>query len=677
MKKTLYFLSVLLISIFTMVSCVEDDLTEQVQNLSAPQELDITFNITQDNSGLVTLTPSASGAASYELFYADGTDESIDLLPGESTERMYPEGNYPIRLVATAINGKTSELVKDLMVSFRAPENLVIDIQQDPASNLGIIVKATADFATMFEVTFGEDPSLPAQPLAVDGETSYLYTNTGDYIVTVTAFSGGAATTSGTQTVTILDPFVLPVDFESATLPYNFIDFGGAASAKVANPDTNGNSSAFVAETIKTAGAQVFAGTVVELDNPIDFTTFQKLKIDSWSPLPAGTVVKMKLENAADANINTEIDAATLVSSAWETLVYDFSAADLTQEYHKIILFYDFGNTGNGDTFYFDNIELTDQSAVALELPLDFESPVLNYGFTEFGGAPTSVIANPDMSGINTSPMVANTLKVNNAQTFAGAFIDLDNPIDFGTFDKIKMKVWTPQAGQIVKLKIENLSDPNINIEVDVMTTVANAWEELIFDFPGVMSSNDYQRIVVFFDFGNTGVGADYYFDDLEVTNGAPALALPLTFDNAALTYNFTNFGGATSTVIANPDATGANTTAMVGNLNKSSGSQVWGGSFIELDGPINFSSLQKIKMKTWSPQSGIVVKMKLENLADPNINIEVDVTNTVASVWEELTFDFTGINNANNYQRLVVFFDFGNAGTGADYYFDEIELTN
>ncbi|PQJ30662.1 hypothetical protein BST92_01350 [Nonlabens arenilitoris] len=660
-----------------VVSCVEDDLTNQVQNLSAPQELDITFNILQDNSGTVTLTPSSSGAASYELFYGDGSEESIELLPGESTERVYDEGVYSIRLLAISLNGKVSEITKDLMVSFRAPENLVIDITSDPNTSFGVIVTATADFATMFEVTFGEDATLPAQSLSTTGETGYVYSSTGDYMVTVTAFSGGAATTTATEMVSIIDPFLLPIDFESATLAYNFIDFGGAASAKVANPDPLGNNSSFVAETTKNIGAQVFAGTVIELDEAIDFTTFQKIKLDSWSPLPAGAIVKMKLENALDSNISTELDVPTAATSSWETLIFDFSAADLTQQYQKVIVFYDFGNAGNSDTFYFDNIELTGQSPIALELSLDFESTLLTYNFDNFGGANTSLVSNPDISGLNTSSMVGNLNKSNGSQVWAGSFIELDNPIDFSLMQMISIKTWSPQSGITVKMKLENLADPNINVEVDVVNTVANAWEELTFDFTGITNTNNYQRVVVFFDFGNAGAGTDYYFDDIALTDGMAALELPVTFEDTTLNYSFTDFGGAATLVIANPDATGINTTATVANLNKSNGSQVWAGSFIELDAPVDFTSLQKIKLKTWSPQSGIVVKMKLENSADANINTEVDVINTVANGWEELTFDFTGINSSNNYQKIVVFFDFGNAGTGVDYYFDEIELTN
>jgi hypothetical protein len=79
--------------------------------------------------------------------------------------------------------------------------------------------------------------------------------------------------------------------------------------------------------------------------------------------------------------------------------------------------------------------------------------------------------------------------------------------------------------------------------------------------------------------------------------------------------------------------------------------------------------------MKVWSPASGITVKLKLENLANNNINIERDAVTTVANGWEELTYDFNGIVNSNNFQRVVVFFDFGNPGTGATYYFDDIRL--
>ena len=137
----------------------------------------------------------------------------------------------------------------------------------------------------------------------------------------------------------------------------------------------------------------------------------------------------------------------------------------------------------------------------------------------------------------------------------------------------------------------------------------------------------------------------------------------------------FTVFGNIADTeVVANPDTSGANVTANVAQLTKSMGSEVWAGTFFETT-PLDFNSYNQISVKTWSPISGIVVKLKLEN-SDASITHEVDVTNSVANGWEELVYDFSDAPAAD-YVRVVIFFDFGNAGDDSIYYFDEFKLTN
>jgi len=49
-------------------------------------------------------------------------------------------------------------------------------------------------------------------------------------------------------------------------------------------------------------------------------------------------------------------------------------------------------------------------------------------------------------------------------------------------------------------------------------TTISNAWEELIYDFSTAPVA-DYVRVVIFFDFGNSGDGLVYYYDDFTLTN--------------------------------------------------------------------------------------------------------------------------------------------------------------
>jgi hypothetical protein len=127
--------------------------------------------------------------------------------------------------------------------------------------------------------------------------------------------------------------------------------------------------------------------------------------------------------------------------------------------------------------------------------------------------------------------------------------------------------------------------------------------------------------------------------------------------------------------VIANPDQSGANTTANVAELTKPSGAETWAGAFFERSTPLDLVTYSKIKVRVWSPKTGIVVKLKLEN-QDASITHEMDLNPSVGNSWEELTYDFSGAPAAD-YIRVVMFFDFENPGDDTIYYYDEFELTN
>lgn len=67
-------------------------------------------------------------------------------------------------------------------------------------------------------------------------------------------------------------------------------------------------------------------------------------------------------------------------------------------------------------------------------------------------------------------------------------------------------------------------------------------------------------------------------------------IAPPIDFELTPSTvYNFANFDGVSSTVIANPQSNGINTSSNVGQMVKNAG-QVWGGSLIQMTNPLDFS---------------------------------------------------------------------------------------
>lgn len=672
-KKIKYLFSVSLALLF-FLNCSED-----VNNLSfiddvvAPTNLKAVFNIVPDNSGLVSITPNADGAVSYEIGFGDGSEDIAVVETGESVNHVYAEGNYTVSIKAIGITGLESEATQQLVVSFRAPENLVINADIDESNPFQVNVSATADYAASFLVYFdSSNPDEEPTPMALEETVSFVYPLVGDYTVRVVAQSGGVETIEGTADVTVSTPTELPIDFEVFDTTV-FFGFGGASGEVIDNPDTNGNSSAKVAKIVKGA-PEVWAGNVIVASSPIDFSTKKLITLDVWSPRPGGTLT-FKLENLNDAGIFIEKQVTLVGNSQWEEVSIDFSDIDEAQSYQKLVWFFDLGTAGDGSddwTFYVDNIDQDFAGVVTSQMIEDFEGTPP--AFTVFGDiAATEVIANPDASGINTSANVAQLTKSNGSQVWAGTFFETAAPIDLAAFGQINVKTWSPTAGIVVKLKLEN-ADASVTHEVDLNTTVANAWENLLYDFSAAPVA-DYVRIVIFFDFGNAGDGSLYYYDDIELigSGGIPDLEFQ-NFEGAAPA--FTVFGDIAATeVIANPDASGINTTGNVAQLTKSNGSQVWAGTFFEVGTPLDLSSYTQISVKTWSPKSGIVVKLKLEN-ADASIVHEQDLNTSVTNTWEELVYDFSGAPAAD-YVRVVIFFDFGTAGDDSVYYFDEFKLTN
>ena len=135
----------------------------------------------------------------------------------------------------------------------------------------------------------------------------------------------------------------------------------------------------------------------------------------------------------------------------------------------------------------------------------------------------------------------------------------------------------------------------------------------------------------------------------------------------------FVTFGDmANVEVVANPKKVG-NTSAKVVKMVRTKGSQTWAGAFFTSEN-LDMKNHKVLKLNALSPKAGIVVKAKLEN-ATGNVSKEVDVRLTQKDVWQELSFDFTGIDTSATYTKVVVFFDFGEKGDDTTYYYDEITL--
>ncbi len=326
-----------------------------------------------------------------------------------------------------------------------------------------------------------------------------------------------------------------------------------------------------------------------------------------------------------------------------------------------------------------------------VNLPVDFESTSIDYPFSDFGGGQMSRIDNPDKSGINTSSKVARMIK-NTGDPWGGSVLQLAAPIDLSTNKHFKMKVWTPGIGKKVLLKIENQSNGALAYEQEKVTTVGNAWEELVFDFTGANTANSYQKLVFIFELGTVGNGTSnftFYLDDIvqfKSTGGKAIVDLPITFqDTATVDYKLTDFGGNASSIV--PDPTDANN--LVGKAIKTGNAELWAGTTIGGNGlakAIPFSSTDtKMSVRVWSPTADTPIRLKVENAGNGAISVEADVKTTKASAWETLEFNFSNqapgtaaLNPANTYNKVSMFFNFGTTGAAAGektYYWDDIKF--
>jgi len=685
----LFLVSCLLIA---FMGCEDDDIrsTDFVDDAAAPSEVQLQFRTTQDNSGLVTITPTAVGATQFDVLFGDGTGNSVSLDPGQSADNAYAEGTYTVTVTATGINGLITEAQQQLVVSFQAPQNLVVTIENDAVVSKQVNVNATADFAMSYDVYFGE-PGVDAPVSGNIGDTvSYTYQEAGTYTITVIAMGSAIETTTYTEEfeVTAIEAPITSAPTPPTRADGDVVSIFSAAYNDV--PDTNyfpdwgqgGQGSAWALFNLD--GDDMlqyinlsYQGIALADGTSVDVSQMEYLHLDVWTA-EAVTDIETSLINNASGTVTEAPITSALTPNSWTSI--EIPISDYTDQGLSVTEIFQLKFVGTpwaAGTVFIDNIYFYREGGAPLTCTMvqDFEGTAP--AFTVFGNiADTQVVANPDPSGANTTSNVAQLTKTAGSEVWAGTFFDITSPLEFTSCTNIRVKTWSPKIGAVVKLKIEESTDGANSFEVDLNTTVANEWEELVYDLSAAPAFN-YDRVVIFFDFGVAGDDSSYYYDEIEVIdNGGTTAGLSFQ-DFEGTPPAFTVFGNIADTqVVANPDPTGANTTSNVAQLTKTSGSEVWAGTFFDVVPALDLTTYSKIQVKVWSPKIGAVVKLKVEDSTDGTQSHEVDLVTTTNNAWEILTYDFSAAP-VYNYDRVVVFFDFGVAGDDSVYYYDEMELTN
>jgi hypothetical protein len=191
--------------------------------------------------------------------------------------------------------------------------------------------------------------------------------------------------------------------------------------------------------------------------------------------------------------------------------------------------------SGDPNTLFVDNVyfyagEPTVGGPITLPITFD-DGAVTNEDLLDFEGGGPSTLSTDPTDGTNT---VVQTVKSATAGAFAGVTMTgadgLASPIPFtATSTTMTVRVYSPDAGIEVRLKVETNGDPTRSVETGATTTVANAWETLTFDFSNQTSGTAalnldyvYDKISIFFNIGIDGPTAGekiYLWDDVVFQN--------------------------------------------------------------------------------------------------------------------------------------------------------------
>lgn len=362
--KNLKIVYSLILLVFLAIGCsVPDGIDGNTSFIGSASSNNIAkiFDISNDNSGNVKITPTGEGVSSFNVIYGHGTGTAASAVvnPGSSTSHSYPEGTYTVTIEAIDIAGNKKISTFPLTVTYRAPENLVVTTSGE------MKVSASANYAKSFLVYYGDVANEVGTPMAIGQELpAHTYPATGGpFVLKVVALSGGVAKTESNKTL-----FDLPIDFEIADVDFfgTFDDWGQQQFVTVANPDPSGlNTSAKVGKYTK--GHAGWSGTYSPLNIPINFAYGKKIKVLVYNPNVAniGKQLNVELEWAiggTPGNGVAVVKAPFATSGAWEELTFDFSGISgipSTAKFTQLVLRFDDQNTGNLEVFYLDNFRLT------------------------------------------------------------------------------------------------------------------------------------------------------------------------------------------------------------------------------------------------------------------------------------------------------------------------------
>ncbi|HPT31200.1 MAG TPA: hypothetical protein PLW67_05135 [Prolixibacteraceae bacterium] len=394
------------------------------------------------------------------------------------------------------------------------------------------------------------------------------------------------------------------------------------------------------------------------------------LHLDVWSA--TSTLLNVFLISPGPVEKPYSIPVPTAGWTSMDIPLSAFSPVDLANVFQ-------FKFDGNGDIFM-DNIyfyrtggaPLTEPAAAA-PAPTASQANVISVfsdAYTNISG--TDMNPNWGQSTVVSQvPIAGNSTLKYTGLNYQG--IQLGSNQNVSGMGYLHLDIWSANS---TSLNVSVIS-PGPAEKAYKITVPTTGWTSLnipLSSFSGVDLTNVMQ---LKFD-GNGNIWIDNIYFYKSQSGGAYSLSNPIDFESsgfgAGWTWNvFENAAGPALEFVANPDKTGANTSATVARFKALATGQPWAGC------EVKHGAMGTFKLDA----SNCIVRIMVYKTVKSDVGIkfaksdgwsmgEIKVANTVINAWQELTFNFTA-QVQDGYDQIVIFPDFNARTSDNVVYFDNI----
>jgi len=675
-KKTKIF--ALLVLTIAFLGCEDDDVTLPVV------EAGFTHTINQTN-GLVTFINTSTNADDYSWSFGDvnnNTSTEVDPL------KVYESGTYTVILEAKNVAGASDTFEDTIVIAI--PEAITIPITFD--SDL-VLYEATAFNGAAFDVV--ENPDLSG-------------TNT-------VASNVGAITNIGATFEGLFFELGAPLDLSTdKSIKMNFwsnapvdvlLKLEQGSGADVETTASHGGSG--WEEIIFTFdSADSYSQLTMFVDGP--GTTAGTFYVDDIIQVPTVDVTAPVITLNGGATINTIVGSIFTDPGATATdnidgdisanIVVGGDAVDTNTLGTYTITYNVSDAAGNAATEATRTVEvIMAPTAPTTSAPLP---PARNAAdvISIYGESYTNITVdnfdpNWGQSGhtqVNTTydPGDGNLALAYPNFNYQGTDFGSGGPQDASAMEFLHVDMWTPADPAATDVQVSPINNGTGAGETLVsIAYTTGSWVSVdipIGDFTGMTWDSVFQMKFAANGPGST-VPVDIYLDNIYFwkapSGGAGPSSALLDFESG-VPFTGAFDGGANGSIVSNPDASGINTSANVYQFNKILNSAWYSGVFHVFSQDLDASAGTTFKVKMWSPNANINVRLQLEKEGNqgPIVTYQIDQTLAQANTWVELTFDFssTPLNLSDGYDKIVIFPDYDESNMvpvnpEAIYYIDDV----